>query len=259
MAFELFSYSTSDVNDSTTIPFPPESDLYVRFLFRNGTGDDEKLDAVPLFGNSPSNTELQWYDFVNGMDEFTMRDVPDWCNVCAAETRFCMELANEPSVSAPKSNVGTSGNKRLSPTVSGAIGALVALALAVLAFLILAFFGFRLERKGKKPNKARNSDLGVLRTSSGNGGFKGAEKLASDTDLRLKGGAGVSVVRHERVGSWELNDGPRSPPPVYPSLNKDLESGRVQSHADYGRRSEDYDGLERIDPFGDPIRPADQI
>jgi len=41
------------------------------------------------------------------------------------------------------------------------------------------------------------------------------------------------------------------------SLDKDVESGRVVSGADYGRRSED--GMERIDPFGDPVKAVDTV
>lgn len=183
-----------------------------------------------------------------------MRDVDEWCNACATENVFCRQLLNAPAV------IGQSGTQShgLSPLISGVIGALVALALAALAFVALAFLGFRLQRRDQN-SKASKSDLGVLRTSSGNGGYKGAEKLASDTDLRLKSGAGATVVRHERIGSWELKDGPQSPPPVYPSLDKDLESGRVRSYVDYNRRSQEYEDLERVNPFGDPVKPADQI
>lgn len=205
-------------------------------------------------GNSPSSTELRWYDFVKAMDMFSIQDVDKWCNTCATENIFCRQLLNVPVASAQP---GTASHG-LSPVVSGVIGALVALAIAVLACVALALLGFRLQRSDEKP-KAPRSDLGVLRTSTGNGGFKGAEKLASDTDLRLKGSAGATVVRHERVGSWELKDGPRSPPPVYPSLDKDLESGRVRSYADYNRRSQEYEDLERVNPFGDPVKHADQI
>jgi len=62
--------------------------------------------------------------------------------------------------------------------------------------------GIRLQRRSGR----RQSDLG---------GFKGAEKLASDQDLTMsKSRAGVSIVdsgaihapAKERVGSWELKD-----------------------------------------------------
>ena len=238
-----------------SVRFPPQSDLYVRFLFRNGTNETDSLTAFPLFGHSPSTTVLQWYDFVNGMEKFAAKDTEEWCSICASQNNICQQFEVQTPTANPQVTTGTS-SKGLSPAVSGAIGGIAVLALAVLAFVTMAVLGFRLERNDPKP-KASRSDLGVLRTSSGKGGYKGAEKLASDTDLRLKGGAGATVVRHERVGSWELNDGPRSPPPVYPNMDKDLESGRVRSHADYGRRSDDLE--DRVNPFGDPIRPADQI
>lgn len=84
------------------------------------------------------------------------------------------------------------------------------------------------------------------------GGFKGAEKLASDTDLRLKGGAGATIVRHERVGSWELNESPTDS--KHTSLDKEIESERA---ANYERRSED--GIGNVNPFGDPVKAVDHI
>jgi len=116
--------------------------------------------------------------------------------------------------------------------------------------VLLVVFGFRVDRR-KRGNGADVGGLGVL--SGGGGGFKGAEKLASDTDLHLKGGAGATVIRHERVGSWELNESPKSP--THSSLDKEIESGRVASTADYGRRHSE-DGA---DPFGDPVKAVDQV
>lgn len=48
MAFELFSYSDSASKTNVAKSFPSQADLYVRFLFRNGTEDT--LTAYPLFG-----------------------------------------------------------------------------------------------------------------------------------------------------------------------------------------------------------------
>lgn len=92
--------------------------------------------------------------------------------------------------------------------------------------------------------------------------------MASDTDLTIKkGGAGASVIRHERVGSWELKDSPSSPTESRSagSLDKEIEAGRtgtdrkerVVSTADYGRKSED--GIGAVNPFGDPVKPVDHV
>ena len=84
--------------------------------------------------------------------------------------------------------------------VIGAIVALVVFGLILVAIMLVG--GCRIHRVNKK----RRSDLG---------GFKGAEKLASDQDLTIpKARAGASITEpaptvlrgHERVGSWELRD-----------------------------------------------------
>jgi len=173
-------------------------------------------------------------------------------------TLFCEAIEGNTISSNGSSTSTSSDSKGVSPAVAGVIGATVTIAIFILVAAVLLLLGFRLnyrDRKGAAVGPA--GDLGVLkRSGSGaNGGFKGAEKLASDTDLRLKNGAGASVVRHERVGSWELNESPVSPT-EHSSLDKQMESGRVVSTADYSRHSEDH-GLEN--PFGDPVKPLDQV
>jgi hypothetical protein len=138
--------------------------------------------------------------------------------------------------------------KVLSGPVAGIIGATIAIVLLIIIGTILALIGFRLEYHPRE--KGVGSNLGVLKRSGSGGGFKGAEKLASDTDLAMKGGAGATIVRHERVGSWELND---SPDKKNSSLAKDIESGRTN----YGRKSED--GIGGVDPYGEPVKALDAI
>ena len=248
MVFEIFS------NSNNTNDFPSEDDLQVRFFFRNGTADSQNLQEYPLFGYGPDRSVISWTDFRNTVADFAILNTGHWCYVCGAQTSFCNQLT-QIVIGTPgdsSSGSGSSGRKVLSPAIYAVIGAVVILALLMLTTIILALFGFRLQRNGKSH---RASDLGHLQTSpisAGAGGFKGAEKLASDVDLTLKGGAGATVIRHERVGSWELKDGPKSPT----SLNKDIEDGRVRSMVDYGRRSEES---ARVDPFADPVKPKDHI
>lgn len=80
MVFELFSYT----NGSDDATFPSSDDLYVRFYFRNGTGDDATYLSYPLFGNGPDDTDMSWTDFQDAMYEVTMDDVGDWCTQCGA-------------------------------------------------------------------------------------------------------------------------------------------------------------------------------
>lgn len=205
---------------------------------------------------------MPWMDFVQGMGDFSLDEVVDWCSGCNSITLFCEAIEADTSNNTSTSPSTSSGKKSLSPAIAGVIGATVTLAVLLLAALILGLCGFRLNYHEKRKGLGAGDvgGIGVLkRTGSGKaGGFKGAEKLASDTDLRLKGGAGASVVRHERVGSWELNESPTDRKSG--GLDKDIESGRMErvvSGADYGRQSEEVD--DHVNPFGDPVKPVDQV
>jgi len=207
---------------------------------------------------------MTWSDFMTGMGGFSLNEVADWCSVCESVNLFCEAIASDLTNSTGSSTDNGDGKKGLSPVIGGVIGATVTIALFVICAIVMVLFGFRLDYHEKRAKGANTSDVGGIavlkRNGSGGGGFKGAEKLASDTDLTLKGGAGASVIRHERVGSWELNESPVSPTSTvgkHSSLDKEIESGRVVSKADYGRNSED--GLEHVNPFGDPVKAVDQV
>ncbi|KAL7623684.1 hypothetical protein AAE478_005236 [Parahypoxylon ruwenzoriense] len=189
MVFELFSTS----NDSS---YPEEDDLWVRFLFRNGTGSGSPITEYPLFGRGNSETRMRWDDFATEINKFSIRSVSSWCNICEAFTLFCSSLSHSHPGSSSLGNADNNSNTSLSPAVAGVIGAVAAI--AVLSFAgttAFVFGGMRIRRKDES-NKRRSSL----------GGFKGAEKMASDHDVTFAG----SGVRHERVGSWELG-GPGRP------------------------------------------------
>jgi hypothetical protein len=255
MAFELFSNPTSDQNDSSI--YPSSDELFVRFLFRNGTDDNAPMVQYPLFGRGNSQVDMSWREFVNGMSDFSLDTIVDWCTSCEAVNLFCEAIEENVSNSTSEGNsVTASHNNSVSPAIAGVIGATVTLGVGILTGIILCLFGFRVNYR-ERNQKGNAGDLGVLRRSgSGIGGFKGAEKLASDTDLRLKGGAGASVIRHERVGSWELNESPKADG-KHSSLDKEIESGRTPNEINYGRTSED--GIGHVNPFGDPVKPLDQV
>jgi len=199
---------------------------------------------------------MSWTDFTNEMGQFSLNDLVDWCTECSTESLFCQALEENQSTNSSTTDPESSSRRdNISPAVAGLIGAAVTIALMIIAAAVLRLLGFRLQQRGEN-NVAKGGDLGVLKRSiSGNGGFKGAEKLASDTDLRLKGGAGATVVRHERVGSWELNESPAYQ--KHASLDKEIENGGNTKGVDYGRQSED--GFENVNPFGDPVKPLDQV
>lgn len=196
--FELYSMQATDSDD-----YPDTSEMFVRFFYQNGTGDDSSLVAYPLFGLSPSQTMISLADFISSLGKFMIFNVEDWCNVCSSFSVFCPAFTDRNGNLNPTTRSSPS-HKGLSPVVAGVIGAAVTLAVAALLFgLVMLFAGVRLHRVRSK----RRSELG---------GFKGGNKLASDQDLTVpKGGAGAVVVTsdgpnpargHERVGSWELND-----------------------------------------------------
>ncbi|KAK3683684.1 histidine phosphatase superfamily [Podospora appendiculata] len=189
MIFELFSIGNIDSS------YPSTEDLWVRFLYRNGTGPDAPLIEYPLFGNGPSNSRILFTDFVASMEHISVNTLADWCQMCDSVSLFCLGLeanSGEGTVTPPVGGSDSNAyytTSALSPAVAGVIGAAVTVAvcgLGVLAAMLLG--GFRFHRAG---SKQRNSTLG---------GFRGAEKMASDTDIAYAN----SGARHERAGSWEL-------------------------------------------------------
>ncbi|KAI0007506.1 phosphoglycerate mutase-like protein [Xylariaceae sp. FL0662B] len=197
MAFELFS-NGDNANASS---FPSRGDLWVRFVYRNGTGADAPFAEYPLFGRGNSAARMPYADFVDGVNAFAIKDVSSWCDACDAVTLFCGALSDNAeggSGSDSDSLGGANGDAAATPPpVAGVIGAVVTLAvLGLAAVAAFVFGGLRLRRA---------EDAGRHRSSLG--GFKGSEKMASDHDVSIvKSGA-----RHERVGSWELG-GPGASP-----------------------------------------------
>lgn len=190
-AFELYSYTIG----SGDAPFPDEKDLFVRFIWQNGTSDDFR--SYPLFGNSIDSPDMSWADFQTAMYTLVPGSDGDWCNQCQPPSKFCAYWDASFSLTANE----LSARGPVTPVIAGVIGALVTLVVAGLIFAAVMFIGrFRFQRIYSRKDEM--------------GGYKGNQKLASDKDLVLpKGGAVVateetpgSPVRggHERVGSWEL-------------------------------------------------------
>ncbi|KAK8095047.1 Histidine acid phosphatase [Apiospora hydei] len=235
MVFELFSVSSSSDNDnsgndnssshgdsdSSSISkrqqqYPTEDDLWVRFLYRSGTNasSEPSLTEYPLFGRGNSQSSMKWQAFHDAVSDIAVAGLSDWCRLCSAPTLYCMAAeannndgygGSSPSSSWP-STFGGSFRRRMSPTLAGVIGALVTLAAVALAGIAAFVIG------GLRVRRRRNErrDAAVQRSNSlGGGGFKGAEKMASDRDLAVARGGG----RHERVGSWEMG-APATPPNV---------------------------------------------
>ncbi|KAL1640069.1 hypothetical protein SLS58_007336 [Diplodia intermedia] len=149
MVFELFT----PANDST-IADVDEADLYVRFLFHNGTaGEASEPKAYPLFGGE--DVEVKWDDFVDGMRAFAIEDTEQWCTKCGNSTGTCAAYADGADAGSSGSGSGegeSSGGKGngISAAVGGVIGAMVTLAVVLgLEALVMVVGGFRLAKKNK--------------------------------------------------------------------------------------------------------------
>ncbi|EAW13020.1 uncharacterized protein ACLA_014570 [Aspergillus clavatus NRRL 1] len=197
LVFELYSL------ESEAYPtYPEPSQLYVRFLLRNGTDSAAEFQSYPLFGHGPSNDAIPYSDFRAQMKKFSLGSIKQWCIECSSSAVFCSGVVDQVK-KTPASNKG------LNPAVAGVIGAVITVVtLALIAIVVFLVFGMRMKRVHR----------------SGLGGFKGSNKMASDSDVTFKnttredvktaedshnGISGVSgaVVRgHERTGSWEMRD-----------------------------------------------------
>ncbi|OCK80247.1 phosphoglycerate mutase-like protein [Lepidopterella palustris CBS 459.81] len=228
MVFEMYSIG----NDST---FPTnEADLWIRFHFHNGTDfpANGSLQAFPIFGRGPSQTDMPWLDFQDMMSRIMTSVVMDWCNQCAAQTLFC-DAFIQPIVINPTKD---SGN--MTPQIAGVIGAAVTLGVLAIAFILAMLVG------GIRFHRVQRSKKGEL------GGFKGSAKLASDADLSLpKNGAVAGIVsmedgdKKERVGSWELRN---------KETGKDIGGG-------HSRRPSLDEEEAAVSPFANPVRPDERV
>lgn len=60
MGFELFSYVATSPGSSKQVSspeFPDSSQLFVRFVFRNGTADSETITEYPIFNRGVSTAD----------------------------------------------------------------------------------------------------------------------------------------------------------------------------------------------------------
>lgn len=206
LAFELYSYET-DVVDSV---YPGVDELFVRFFLHNGTNAFTDFEAYPLFGYGPSHTDIPFTTFQSELETFAMSTTRDWCMRCNSQSVFCT------------GSFGTSGfsdgKQRMTPAVGGVIGGVVTLVvIGVVATICFLIWGRRKRGREHRPSL---------------GGFKGSSKLASDTDVTLRGriwdksqaaeaeqSDGISAGRgwvhgHERTGSWEMGQQRKEGDPI---------------------------------------------
>lgn len=238
MVFELFS-----VGVNISGPYPDPRDLIVRFLFRNSTDRSSELISYPLFGLSPSQTDMPFESFLQSMENVMLASVGDWCSVCSSTSVFCANFLNGTSSNGTDNGSDSTSQKvkgSMKPVVAGIIGAIIALLLVglILAAVMLCG-GVRFYRSKAK----RRSDLG---------GFKGGERLASDQDLTLREGVvGATIVSkgYERTGSWELEENRKSKK----ANISDLPRLNVPRRANY----EDDDGA--VSPLAESVKIDERV
>lgn len=196
LVLEMFSNNRSNDRD-----YPGVNDLYVRLLFRNGTGLLSSLVTYPLFGGGDT-LSLSLSDFstkVQNVSTYSPENwLQDWCSMCQSNLIFCAAYSTLKAGENDDFSLNYSAtNGAMKPAIAGVIGAIVALAVASIVFALLMLVGgLRLHRA--KPNQ--RSELG---------GFKAGKKLPSDQDVPdNKSEVGPSAVSKEddRVKSWELRE-----------------------------------------------------
>lgn len=144
MTFELFTNSSATISSTS---YPAEDELYVRFLFHNGTTNSTSEPVqYPLFGSGMET--LSWNDFSEGMNKFAIGSTEKWCTECGNFTGTCAAYAPAGSASSTSDDSSSGSGNGLSPAVNGVIGAMVTLAVILgLEALILVLGGLRVVSK----------------------------------------------------------------------------------------------------------------
>ncbi|KAK4539990.1 hypothetical protein LTR36_009888 [Oleoguttula mirabilis] len=147
MTWELFTNTSTPVTSSS---YPSDDEIYVRFLFHNGTtSNTSEPVAYPLFGSGQDT--IGWNDFTTGMGKFSLGTTEAWCVACGNFTGTCEAYdpsSSGSSSSGSSSSSSSSSGNGLSPAVNGVIGAMVTLAaLLGTAALVMLVGGFRLVSK----------------------------------------------------------------------------------------------------------------
>jgi hypothetical protein len=154
MVFEMFTNTSTDV---TTANYPDEKDIYVRFLYHNGTASNSTPpEPYPLFGTGQE--VLGWTDFVDQMNSFALGDMGSWCTACGNFTGECAAYVDSSSGGSSSGATGEAVegcSNGLSPAVNGVIGAMVTLALILgLEALIMLVLGLRVVSKKRLASAA---------------------------------------------------------------------------------------------------------
>ncbi|EEH38724.1 hypothetical protein PAAG_08451 [Paracoccidioides lutzii Pb01] len=145
MAFEL----VTNASTSSSSPFPNQSDISVRFLFRSGSvipGAPETMPvAYSLFGQS--DTLMPWSEFESNMEKIAISTEKEFCEACSETPERC-DGGSDGTDGTARASTGAGKRNGMSTAVAGVVGAMVALAaiMGLQSFIFLAG-GFRLVKK----------------------------------------------------------------------------------------------------------------
>lgn len=140
--------------------WPSVDDIFVRFLFHNGTTSNiSEPVEYPLFGSN--QTPLPWNDFVKGMNQFAVSGQAAWCQACGNSTGVCSAAAlgttSNSTSTGGSATSSKSGGNGISKAVCGVIGAMVTLGVILGAeILIMLVGGLRLVSKRRLQHPATN-------------------------------------------------------------------------------------------------------
>ncbi|KAL9096898.1 MAG: hypothetical protein Q9165_000862 [Trypethelium subeluteriae] len=256
MVWELYSVQNSadggdddgsSSSSSSSSAFPSTDDLWVRFLFRNGSDQldsgDQQLLEYPLFGRDPDQTEMKWTDFEELMGGVAVASPYDWCTRCDAQTLFCI------GINALASN-GTAAGSRLSNAVAGVIGAAVTIGvILVLALIAFALGGLRLHTV-RSPLIACicGRKRGASRTSTGQPRSKAPDS----------GALPPQDNKHESLQSAVTAvDGPHDESDRVRIIGRS--KGESWEMTSVRRQSLDEDDKDKVDEMGEPVEARESV
>lgn len=247
MAWELYSVvNTSDGNSSS---FPTADNLWVRFLFRNGSddlsSDDSELIAYPLFNRDPDQTEMSWTDFQSLMAGVAVGSVDEWCNRCDAQTLFCLGIN-----SLESNSTSSDSGHGLSNAVAGVIGAVVTIGvLLVLVLLAMLLGGVRLRTVSSPLAGAihrRKRGTNTRSTSSAGSVAPGARGSPSQDNKHESLQSAVTAVNGTQMDSERAGIVGRAK----------AESWEMTS---VKRPSFDDDDKDKLDEMGKPVEARESV
>jgi prostatic aicd phosphatase len=107
-------------------PSSGNTELFVRYGFRNGSDPTTLLNTFPLFGRTRIEADIPWSQFVSAMSNRGILSQKDWCQTCVSSNlTFC---AAYPSFVGRTAGTPMDDEYSISPVGAGFIGAGVTIA-----------------------------------------------------------------------------------------------------------------------------------